>query len=300
MKLKQIRPIGKRGVLFTFEFGDCVYLIKTDKVNILCDTSEGEEEMSYVKTFLLENNLDDKPLYIFNSHSDYDHIWGNNAFPDSNIIAHKYCRQRILEKGEYDLIVRNQKNITLKLPNITFTDTLCLADIGIEFVYTPGHTVCSASCIDYIDKVIYVGDNLEAPLPYLNHLVLDDYLYTLDYLKNLSCDYIISTHSGIVDKSLIDEHLLYLEDVQSGKYLTFSNEYMPIRHMQNMKNLLLLQHEVKMKKVIGKNFNYISYKNNLWNYISERHNDKNIRFWDISQISYQELKDYLETYIFDK
>ncbi len=296
MKLSEIQKIGSRGVLFIYEFGDSVYLINAlDKI-ILCDTSEGKAEMGYVKDYLKDQNLLDKPLFIFNSHSDWDHIWGNEAFPDAYIIGHNYCRKRMMEKGEFDLTVFSRDDINLKYPNITFSDQLIFADDDIEFIYTPGHTICSATCVDHLDNVCYVGDLIEYPLPFLNATNLEDYIKSLRFIKELQVNTIITTHSKIVSESLIDEHIHYLYDVLSGKYLTFTNEFSPIRHLINLKNLLVLEYEDVMKNKLVDKFDYQQYKLNLWNFIRTKHGYQNKRIFDLRELSYQELKDDLEEF----
>jgi len=169
-------------------------------------------------------------------------------------------------------------------------------DSKIEFVYTPGHTICSSICIDHFDEVVYVGDLLEDPIPLLNYLDLGKYLESLEYLKSLKPKIIITTHSQIVKNKLVDEHISYIIDVIRGKYLTFSNDFSPIRHTFNMKNLLLLRLEEKIKTIAEEKFDYKEYKLNLWDYIVKKHQFVNKRLWDISDISYLELKKDLEMY----
>jgi hypothetical protein len=79
--------------------------------------------------------------------------------------------------------------------------------------------------------------------------------------------------------------------VISGKYLTFTSEYLPVRHGFNLKNLLLLEFEEKVKIA-----DYQAYKMALWDFIIRKHQLKNPRIWDLTEISYQELKDDLEEY----
>ena len=74
------QQIGSRGVLFTFQDGDSpmtgetsVYLIEGRYRFYLCDTFLGNRSMSVVKNYIQETPR--KDLVIFNSHSDYDHIW---------------------------------------------------------------------------------------------------------------------------------------------------------------------------------------------------------------------------------
>lgn len=295
MKLKEVQEVGSRGVLFTFEFGDSVYLINTSDKLFLCDTSEGHEEMEVVKSYIRQNNLENKLLYVFNSHSDWDHYFGNGCFTQNEIIGHILCRRRMKERIDFDLY-RYNKNYHIKLPTITFSDRLVFPDSDIEFIFTPGHTLCSSICIDHNDQVMYVGDLLETPIPIINDTNIEKYIESLEFIKSLKPKTIITTHSQIVSNDLIDEHLNYLHDFIKGKYLTFSNEYAPLRHSFNMKNYLLLKLEENIKIILNEKFNYKEYKIDLWNFLVKKHQFVNKRFWDLRDISYIELKKDLEEY----
>ncbi len=298
MRLSEIKEIGSRGILFTFEFGDSVYLINAMDKLILCDTHEGKKSMEHVKQYIQTNDLMDKQLYIFNSHSDWDHIWGNDAF-DAPIIAHQSCSKRMKERAILDLEIYSNfhdDTIKIKYPTITFKKQLVFEDIGIEFIYAPGHTIDSTICFDKDEKNVYVGDLLEKPIPILSYLHLDKYIDSLELIKRLKPNIIITTHSNIVSETLIDEHILYLKDVMSGRYLTNTTKQAPIRHGINMKNLLLLQYEEKMRNELQEHFNYYEHKIDLWHYISQRHHYYQKRIWDISELSYQDLKEDLRDY----
>ncbi len=297
MQIKTITEVGSRGILFTYEFGDSVYLINSFNKLFLCDTNEGYESMEYVKNYIREHKLTDKTLFIFNSHSDWDHIWGNDAFKDPYIIGHLTCKDRMMERAEFDLIKQlHSEDIKIKFPNITFKEKLVFVDEDIDFIYAPGHTVCSSICFDRIDKVLYVGDLLEIPIPVLNDIDLIRYIETLQKIKDIDATTIITTHSNIVNQDLIDRHIEYLQDVIKGKFLIFNNEYTPIRHAYNLKNLLLLNFDEKMKTKLKSKFNFLDYKLDLWKFIVTKHNNKDKGMWNLIEMSYQDLKEDLEEY----
>ncbi len=78
--LQEIIEVGNRGVIFQYKDQNLVYLIKGTKRLYLCDTHLGPKSMEAVKGYLQDNNLTNRELIIFNSHSDYDHNWGNCAY----------------------------------------------------------------------------------------------------------------------------------------------------------------------------------------------------------------------------
>lgn len=216
-----IEKIGKRGVLFTFQEGDsafsqdtCVYLIDSGDKLFLCDTHVGPKSMETVKAYINEQGLGSKEIIVFNSHGDWDHIWGNCAFPNSIIIAHESCRKRLMESGEKDLEKFKDKfhdgSFGLKLPNLTFDSRLSFEDYGIEFIYAPGHTVDSAICYDKKDSVLFVGDLVEYPEPYLQYEDLETYIKSLEYIKSIKAETFISGHSGVVYEDLINENISFI------------------------------------------------------------------------------------------
>lgn len=262
----RIQEIGTRGVIFTFPDNISVYLIKGDQYLILCDTHLGPLSMDRIKDYLLSQSIH-KELLIFNSHSDWDHIWGNCAFRDAKIIAHEKARIRMQEIGEFELnhLKRfHNGEITLTFPHITFSDQLKLENEGVEFIYAPGHTIDSSLCFDQRDSILYVGDLVEYPIPYLDDYNLQLYIKTLMYIKAFPATFKLSAHSGIINNKLIDRNISYIQGILDGKPTTpdmieSSSEV----HQYNVNNRLLLEVEPLFRVKLGEDFDYASYKSNF-------------------------------------
>ncbi|KUO73025.1 MAG: hypothetical protein APF77_20335 [Clostridia bacterium BRH_c25] len=216
----KIERIGSRGVCFTYEDGDApmggnisVYLINTEKRIFLCDTHTGPKSMDIVKKYINDNGWGSKELIIFNSHSDWDHIWGNCAFGDATIIGHEKTKERMQERGRYDVERMSRFHngeIELKQPNLTFESILGFEEDEIEFIYAPGHTIDSSMCFDRKDSVVFAGDLLEHPLPFLNHHDLRAYLHSMEIINSYSAEVILSAHSGIVNEDLLKGNIDYV------------------------------------------------------------------------------------------
>lgn len=217
----KIERIGSRGVFFTFGEGDApfeystsVYLINAGKRLFLCDTHTGPKSMETVKKYITDNGWGDKELIIFNSHADWDHIWGNCAFEASTIVSHIKTKKRIEEEGAYDLEKMSRFHngtIELKLPNLTFDSALSYEEDEVEFIYAPGHTEDSSICYDRKDSVLFVGDMIEAPHPLVSFHDLQSYLHSLEKIKNYSAEIILSAHSGIVSQELLKGNTDYIK-----------------------------------------------------------------------------------------
>ncbi|MHA1666582.1 MAG: MBL fold metallo-hydrolase, partial [Candidatus Thorarchaeota archaeon] len=170
----KVEKISSRGLFFSFEdpYYTNVHVILGNYHVFILDTFLGNDSMRLVQKTIAEEGHSDKPIVVFNSHADYDHYWGNGAFKDAMIIGHEQCKSRILAEGEASLVkyADHQRGvIELIPPNRTFQETLRFEKDGVEFFHTPGHTLDSASCYDMVDKILFVGDNVESPFPYLNH-----------------------------------------------------------------------------------------------------------------------------------
>jgi len=261
-----IQEIGIRGVIFTYEDDISVYLIKGDHHNVLCDTHLGPLSMAVIKEYLL-TQIVPKELLVFNSHSDWDHIWGNCAFEGAKIIGHETARRRMQEIGDYELN-RLEKfhngEIKLNYPNLTFSDKLTFEDEDIEFSYAPGHTIDSSLCFDRRDSVLFVGDLVESPIPYLDYYDLDAFIKTLETIRDFPAKIKLSAHSGMVSDDLIERNLSYVRGIQLGQPIApemigSSTEV----HQYNLNNRLLLKYEPLIREKFGQNFDYLSFRSNF-------------------------------------
>ncbi len=212
------QKVGSRGYLFTFEdpYQTNVYVINGDKHLFICDTFLGTESMEEVLKVLKTEEIENKPIIVFISHADYDHYWGNGAFKEDLIIAHYNCLSRI-EQEHNETIEKysddKRKTVELVLPTLLFTDKVIFHEDQVEFFFSPGHQIDSSSCYDSKDKVLFVGDNIEDPFPYLNHLNFEDYLAVLDYYLSLPTNFIITGHDNLMtDTTLLEKNRKYLAD----------------------------------------------------------------------------------------
>lgn len=262
----KIEQIGTRGTLFTFSGDDSpmsyptsVYLIKGHEHLFLCDTHLGPLSMEIVKRYI-DENFPNKILVVFNTHSDYDHIWGNCAFTKSPIISHTKCRATMVEKGQgalKDLAHFQHGPVELLLPDLVFDSKLAFADEGIEFFYSPGHTDDSASCYDAVDDVLFVGDSLEIPLPFVSQYRIDDFINTLNLYKKYNAKILLTAHSGIVNEQLVNETITYLEKLSAGEPVQFSDADATDIHEYNLKKILLARYEEMAREALGEKFDFL-------------------------------------------
>ena len=129
--------------------------------------------------------------------------------------------------------------IILTYPNLTFTDKICFEEDNILIYHTPGHTDDEISIIDLDDKVLFAGDNLERPIPYLMSKNLDKYIKTLeDYIK-LDVQVVIGGHTACEDKGLIYDNLDYVKKVLMKSTAEFEKGKFAQYHKTNMQWLII-------------------------------------------------------------
>lgn len=135
---------------------------------------------------------------------------------------------------------------------------------------------------------------MEYPTPFINHYDLAQYITTLKYLKKLQVDYILSAHSGIVDRDLIDKNLDYIEKhLKDGLQNIEEIE----KYNYNIKNILLLKYEDIIRQKSGKNFDYKSFKRELWKSLNVNYSDLVCEHIHIQNIDYKVLKEALHNYV---
>lgn len=305
----KIQNIGSRGVLFTFGEGDApfeystsVYLINSGKRIFLCDTHTGPKSMEIIKKYISDNGWDDKELIVFNSHSDYDHIWGNCAFEKATIIGHEKAKERMQERGKYDLDrMRRFHNgkIDLRLPDRTFESILSFEGDEIDFVYAPGHTIDSSICIDKKDSVIYAGDLIEYPLPIVNHHDLYSFLKSLEKIKDYSAAVILSSHSGIVSEELLRGNTEYIRGLlEQGAMMPVDqeDEEWMSAHCYNVKNMMFLKHSDIIKEKLGAGFDFKGFKKEFWSFVNPEYNNMDMEASYFRNTEYHKLEAALISY----
>lgn len=208
--------VGRRGLLASFDdpYFTNVYVIQTESRVFVLDTFLGSSPMHELIEFLNKDGFGDKPVIIFNSHADYDHYWGNDTLKPDLVIGHTKCRERILSEGVISLQENKQHKrgeVLICPPNLTFRSRLHFPEDNIHFFYSPGHTLDSASCYDGEDKVLFVGDNVESPIPLLNHPNFDEYMRTLSAYLKYEWNYLVAGHDPLMKTpEIIRRNMEYL------------------------------------------------------------------------------------------
>lgn len=233
--------ISNRSTAYIFDdLGDIdtfVYLIETEKRIFVVDTFCGSLSMKPILGDL--EKMRKKRAMIVNTHFHWDHVWGNCAFTEE-VISHVKCRAYLDRCWEEDL--KAHKNhirgrAKKRLPTITFNERICFPEEGIEFFYSPGHTDDSISLFDHEEKILYVGDNLEKPLVYVEDNDLVRYINTLKKYIELKPKTMMAGHSMEITSRDILDTIDYLRRLEAGEEMVFATECERTTHESNKRVL---------------------------------------------------------------
>ena len=200
----------------TMGFPTVSALVITVSRAFVVDTLTRPQDMDPVLAALAERATGRRRLVV-NTHHHWDHVYGNAAFPTSDIVAQRSC-PRLMEsqaQGISESLPAPPRE-GVPLPTVTFGDRLTYVgeDEMVHLIHTPGHS--EDSLVVYLDaaRVLLAGDTLEWPLP---TFALRDgqaaWVRTLRQLKQLPVDFVVPSHGPAMGKELIDANERYVSGV---------------------------------------------------------------------------------------
>lgn len=207
--------LGGRGANGGFYIGDNAVLV--------IDTKQTKESVDL--TIEEIQKITDKPIkYLVNTHSDGDHIAGNQYFPKSVIIvSHENCRQEFMHpRSNGEPSAWENPELAPFLPSVTFNDKLdiYLGSKKIELLYFGvGHTTGDTVVYFPEEKTAFIGDQIFMGRPQLIHSYKGgnsfSHVKTLTkMLENLDAEKFCSGHSDPVDRNTVEHHIEEIKTLQ--------------------------------------------------------------------------------------
>jgi len=186
-----------------------------------------QDEISVKQTLEEIAKLSDKPIkYLVNTHSDADHVTGNQFFPTSvAIISHENCRKEFFHtKRDGSISEWNKPELLPFIPAITFEEQLELyfGTEKVELLYFGvGHTTGDLVVYFADQKTAFIGDQIFTARPQLIHAYKGgnsfEHVKTLTkMLAELDAEKFFSGHSDMVDRAGIQKHIDEMKILQDS------------------------------------------------------------------------------------
>jgi len=239
--------LGGRGANAGFYVGDTGVLV--------IDAKTGKE--SVAETIAKINEISSKPiLYLVNTHSDGDHIEGNQFFPRSvTVIAHENCREEFFHprsNGQPSTWSNNPVLLPF-VPSVTFSRkmTIHLGGKRVElWHFGTGHTTGDSVVYFPEEKTAFLGDQIFVGRPQLIHSYKGgnsfEHVKTLDrMLDTLEAITFCSGHADPIDRSAVEHHIQELTTMQNtikslvaqGKALIEVQKEFPENHFRLVESI---------------------------------------------------------------
>ena len=165
--------------------------------------------------------ITEKPIgFVIDTHSHWDHSWGNEEFPEATIIGHKNCyaemidlewneewRKKVVSSNDPWSEEGNLVNITP--PNMTFETSMQLYFGGREIdlkYFGRAHTSGDIYIHLPKEKIVFTGDVAQdGGVPYLGDCYPADWPETDNQLASLPIERFMSGHGPIGDHNALVE-----------------------------------------------------------------------------------------------
>jgi cyclase len=186
-------------------------VIFTDEGVLLVDTLPFPQETRFIRDFIEQRR--GKVIYVVNTHSHADHVYGTYLFPDAEVIAHYRCRRLMERYAERALSDARQQtpqlaDVKVRLPELLFNEVMTLRIGGrtIELAHSPGHSPDLITVHVVEDRLLIASDTV-MPVPYIVGGDLDDMVTSLAAIKSKNLENLVQGHGEILLRGEIEETL---------------------------------------------------------------------------------------------
>jgi len=195
----------------------CALVVFGTECAVVIDTLARPEDMNLVLDLLDNHGL---PAFVVNTHGDWDHTWGNGAFANETIIAHRLCRASMLGQGPRVLARKRAEepgefdNVIITPPTVTFAEfmDIDLGGLTLSIQHLPGHT--ADEVVVHLPElgILIAGDAAEWPIPTAQDGPLRAWAEMLrQWAAREDVATVIPSHGPISDVDLLLDNADYLE-----------------------------------------------------------------------------------------
>lgn len=186
-------------------------VIFTDDGAILVDTLPFPLETRHIRDFVAQRR--NKIVYVVNTHSHADHIYGTYLFPEAVVIAHYECRRLMERHAEAALAAAREQtpalaDVKLRYPELLFNETMTLRIGGktVEMQHSPGHSK-DVITVHVVEDRLLVASDTVMPVPYVVGGDLDDMIKSLRAIKGKGLENLVQGHGEVLLRGEIEDTL---------------------------------------------------------------------------------------------
>jgi len=235
LKLELLANGGWDARIEVIQVGDLVrsHLIYTENFTVVYDTLLGPLSGSYLARRAQERG---KPVLVVDSHSDWDHYWGNQCFT-APILGLQLTAERILgDFGKAELAKKSEEHpsyaaVKLVAPTVRLQGETMLdgGDLTLQLLHTPGHRPDHLALYIPEIKTLLPGDAVETPFALLDEVDpqadLSQMEATLARFLGLDIDWLLCNHAPPqASKQLVQENFEFYRNLRSQAHLSDSVE----------------------------------------------------------------------------
>jgi glyoxylase-like metal-dependent hydrolase (beta-lactamase superfamily II) len=225
------------------------YVVITDRYVVVLDTLLCPEDVAAMMQEV-QGELAGRQVLVVDSHADWDHSWGNAYFTGeyaAPIIAHNYCRTRILsEEARVGLADYQQRyplfhSVRLVPPTITFDHQLTIlgGDLTIELIPAPGHHPDHIAAWIPELRLLLAFDAVEKPLPIIEDAAgVQPMFNTLERFLALQPERLLCSHGKTTSPELISTNLAYLREIERRSRAMLATHHPTSAELEHASNLI--------------------------------------------------------------
>lgn len=201
-------------------------IVAGSKWAVAIDTLPTPDETLQMRDFA-EQQLGMPVRYVINTHYHADHSWGNCFFPGAMVIAHDFCRELLITRGQPSLeeVAKREpdfRKVKLVLPHLTFRDGVFSFRVGrktLRLFPLPGHSRDGIGVLVAEDRVLFTGDAL-MPLPYIVDGSLPALRRSLKRIGEMTLENAIQGHGNVILRGEVEasikSNLAYLDYIDAA------------------------------------------------------------------------------------
>lgn len=201
------------------------FILVTEKYVVVVDTMINEETAVSLRNHAQAHLSPNRQLLVINTHADYDHAWGNQAFNTpiigttrcAEILRNTKTRERLEQMQEQEPDIFNE--VIPTPPTILFEETLTIdgGDLTLQLFATPGHTTDHISI--YIPEIntLLAADAAEIPFPFASTSAgLPDMRNSLANLADYNAQTVLYCHAPVtIGAQLLQDNIAYFNKVEA-------------------------------------------------------------------------------------